>query len=459
MNTFDLVVIGAGPAGYVAAIRASQLGMKVAVIDDRLWPGGTCLNVGCIPSKSLLHASELYEEMRHKAEPFGLLFEGARVNFERMQGYKENVIESLGKGVLSLFQKNRIEYIQAKAFIQGSNTVLAGEKVLTTDRILLACGSQPQEMAILPFDEKRVLSSTGALGLDHVPKSMIVIGAGVVGLELASVYRRLGTQVTVLEATDTVCPFLDHEFSHSLKSIMMEQGLDLHVKANVLEAQVNDYVSLEVELEGHKQRFEAEVVLVAIGRKPASQNLGLEALGVALDSRSRVIINDRFQSSVPSIFAVGDLVEGPMLAHKASEEAIVAVESIAGIDSCIHYASIPNVIYTYPEVAVVGFTEQEVKAARKDCLVGAYPIRFNSRSQCYGVSEGMVKIIADVQSHRILGVHILSAQASEMIGMGVICVRSGMTLEDLCKAPQAHPTISESIKEAALKALGRAIHQ
>lgn len=459
MDTFDLIVIGAGPAGYIAAIRASQLGMKVAVVDDKEWPGGTCLNIGCIPSKSLLHASELYEEMRYKAEPFGLLFEGARVNFERMQGYKKNVIESLGQGVVSLFQKNGIRYIKARAYLKSATEVQAGDQLLKAERLLLASGSIPQELDILPFDEKRVLSSTGALNLDHIPKTMIVIGAGVVGLELASVYRRLGTQVTVLEAMSTVCPFLDQQVSRLLTHIMVEQGLDLHVNARVKRASVSDHISLEVELEGQTQIFDAEVVLVSVGRKAASHGLGLEAVGVKMDERGRVLINDRFQTSIPSIFAVGDLVEGPMLAHKASEEAMVAVESMAGIDSCIHYASIPNVIYTYPEAASVGFTEDEVRAAKRDCLVGTFALRYNSRSQCAGESEGLVKIVADSSTHRILGVHIVSAQASEMIGMGVICVRSGMTLEELCKSPQAHPTISESLREAALKALGRAIHQ
>lgn len=459
MSSFDLVVIGAGPAGYVAAIRASQLGMKVAVIDERSLPGGTCLNVGCIPSKSLLHASQLYYEMRHKAQPFGLMFDAASIDFSKMQQFKQEVVSSLGSGVLSLFQKNGIHFIQGKARLRDAYTVEVEQQLIQADRILLATGSSPRELEGLPFDEKRILSSSGALNLDHIPKSMIVVGAGVIGLELASVYRRLGTQLTILETASVVCPFLDQDLSIALTKTMRQQGLDIWLEAKIENVKLGDNIGVEVSIKGKKRFIEAETILVAIGRKAASEGLGLEDVGVKVDQHGRVLINDLFQTTIPSIFAVGDLVEGPMLAHKASEEALVAVETMAGIESSIHYATIPNVIYTHPEVASVGFSESEVRGAHGDCLVGTFPIRFNSRSKCSAELDGLVKIVADSKTHRILGVHIVSSVASEMIAVGTLCVRSGMTLENLCQAPQAHPTLSEAIREAALKALGRALHQ
>lgn len=458
MKRWDLVVIGAGPAGYVAAIRASQLGMKVAVIDERELPGGTCLNVGCIPSKALLHATELYEEMSHKSETFGLLFESASVDFSKMQQFKESVVDSLGHGVLSLFEKNGIHFIKGRAVLKEANWVQVGEELLETERVLLAMGSFSSELKDLAFDEKRVLSSTGALNLDHIPLSMIVVGAGAIGLELASVYRRLGTQVTVLESASVVCPFLDPDISLAMTKSMRKQGLDIVLEAQIEKVTVGDSVCLEATIKDQKRVFEAEVILVAIGRRAATHSMGLEEVGVKMDERSRIIINDHFQTNIPSIFAVGDLVEGAMLAHKASEEAVVAVECMAGLETSIHYASIPNVIYTNPEIACVGFTEPEVRAAQGDCLVASIPMRFNARAKCSNETEGLIKIVASAKTHRILGVHIMSAKASEMISAGVLCMKLAMTLEDLAGATQSHPTLSESLREVALKALGRDIH-
>lgn len=462
---FDLTVIGSGPGGYVAAIRAAQLGMKTALIEKRETFGGTCLNVGCIPSKSLLHSSELFSTVQNHAHEMGV--EGScSLNFSKMMVKKEGAVAGLVQGVAGLLKKHKVTTYHGTATFVDANTIevdgKSGKNSISSKNILLATGSEPTPLPFLPFDEENIVSSTGALSLQEVPKELIVVGAGVIGVELASVYARLGSQVTIVELLDEICFGLDHHLSHAFLSILKKQGLQFYLGAKVLSGEVGKgrYKStLKVEYGGERVELKGNKVLVAVGRRPYSRNLSLDAVGIQKDQRGFVPVNGNFQTSVPNIYAIGDLIEGPMLAHRASDEAIACVDCLAGKKAQVNYLAIPSVIYTSPEVASVGFTESEAKKLGLGLIVGKSYFRGNARARCGHESEGLVKVIGDKSTGRLLGLHILGPSASEMIGEGVICIEKSGLVHDLAYTPHAHPTLSETIKEAALAALGQPLHQ
>lgn len=457
---YDLIVIGAGPGGYVAAVRAAQRGMKTLCIDRRESGGGTCLHVGCIPSKTLLQASEHYAFLRDQGQKQGIFTHGLRYDWPVMQQRKEEIVASLTTGIGSLFQTQGVHFQQGSASLLTPNSVeiVQGEKRTTVQgkTILLATGSEPITLPFLPFDEHVVLSSTGALSLKKVPQSLLVVGGGVIGVELASVYTRLGSKVTVVEMLSQICPSLDHSLSRSLERSLTKQGITFQLSTQVLGAEIaqeanRPYVKLNIEREGKADMLEAEVVLVAIGRRALSKELQLEKVGLQVDKRGFLPVNAAYQTATPSIYAIGDLVEGPMLAHRASEEGYAVVEALAGYTIPVEEWLIPNVIYTNPEVATVGWTEQEAKGV--DLLVGQVPMRAIPRARCSGEMDGFVKVVGHRQTGKLLGLHMICQHASEMIGEGVIALKKQATLRDLAYAPHAHPTLSEAIKEACLAAL------
>lgn len=459
MESYDIVVIGSGPGGYVAAIRAAQLGFKTACIEKEQTLGGTCLNVGCIPSKALLYSSEEYQFIQKHAKDHGIEVSDVKVDFSQMMKRKTGVVSSLVHGVAGLFKKNQIEWVKGTAKLLSGNEIQVGKEKIHAKNIILATGSQSISLPFLPFDEKIVISSTGALSLPEIPKKLIVIGAGVIGVELASVYSRLGTEVVIVEMLDRICPAMDTSMSKGLLQILKKQGLQFYLSAKVIGGEIKKKgVSLQVVHEEKNLNLEADHVLVAVGRRPYSEGLGLQEAGIRISNKGFVEVNQNFQTSLPSVYAIGDLIEGVMLAHRASEEGVAVVEQLAGLRPHVNYLAIPNVIYTDPEVASVGLTEQETKEAGLKPLVGSCLFRANSRARCMDHTDGVVKIIGDAHSGRLVGMHILGPQASEMIGEGMIAIEKKATVADIAYAPHAHPTLSESIKEAALNALGYAIH-
>ncbi len=448
---YDLVVIGAGPGGYVAAIRAAQLKMKVALIDKRKELGGTCLNVGCIPSKALLQATEEFHRIQTQAAELGILVKESGMDFDKMMQRKEKVVGALVNGVAGLVKKNGVEVIEGEAELVSSTEVKVGDQIIEAKSIILANGSESIELPMLPFDEERVVSSTGALSLKKLPEKLCVIGAGVIGVELASVYARLGSKVTVIELLDQICTPLDLAAAKQLQKSLEKLDVTFHLKTKLTKGEVKDKVHLTAE--GVTE--EADVVLVAVGRKPNSRGLDSK---VELGKRGDVIVDGAFQTSLPNVYAIGDLIDGPMLAHRASEEAVVLVESLAGHRSKIDYMTIPNVIYTHPEVATVGLSEEEAKASNIDPLIGTFHLRANARARTSLAGDGFVKVVGDKKTGRLLGVHIVAPHASEMIGEAVLGIKKRVTVEEIANLPHAHPTLSESLKEAALNALGRTIH-
>ena len=457
--TYDVAVIGAGPGGYVAAIRAAQLGLKTVCIEKGKTLGGTCLNVGCIPSKALLQSSEQYEWFANQAPDHGIASKGLTVDFKQMMDRKGEVVDNLVQGVAGLFKRNQITRIEGEAQLISPTQIKIGNEQIEAKNIILATGSEPIELPFMPFDEKVIISSTGALILPKIPKKMILIGAGVIGVELASVYRRLGTKVTIIEMLDRVCPGMDLAVSRALYKIFKKQGLIFHLSAQVTAAEVSkNKVTVTFTQKDESQTIEADVVLVGVGRRPYSKGLNLEKLDIALDSKGLVSVNGNFQTIHSNIYAIGDLIEGPMLAHRASEEGVAVAEIIAGKTPHVNYMAIPNVIYTHPEVASLGLTEEEAKELGIEILTGTYQFRGNARARCAGDLEGFVKVIGDKKTHRLLGMHIVGPHASEMIGEGVIAMEKRATLEDIGHASQAHPTLSEAIKEAALAAFDKPIH-
>lgn len=462
-ESYDLVVVGAGPGGYVAAIRGAQLGLKTACIEKRSTLGGTCLNVGCIPSKALLQSSEHYAFLGHEANEHGIDIKGASPNLKQMMERKAGVVKGLTDGIAGLLKKNRVTRIQGMGRLLSPNEIEVddgGKKsTLRASHILLATGSEPIELPFMKFDEKQIISSTGALSLKKVPKKMLVIGGGVIGVELASVYRRLGSEVIVIEMLDQICAGMDHTLTKVLLQTLKKQGIQFHLKSKVLSCkQTKSKVSLEVEVGGSTQTLDGDVALVAIGRKPYTEGLGLEAAGVQMTERGRVLVNGNFQTTSAPIYAIGDVVDGPMLAHKASEEGVAAVECIANQKGHVNYMAIPNVVYTSPEVASVGLTEKEAKAAGVKVKLGQSFFKGNARARCAGEDDGLVKIVGCKNSDRVVGVHIIGPHASELIGEGMLAIQNEALVEDLASSPAAHPTLSEAIKEAALQCQGKAIH-
>lgn len=452
---YDVIVIGSGPGGYVSAIRCAQLGMKTACVEKGPL-GGTCLNIGCIPSKTLLHSSELFYSLSHHMPEHGIKIEKAGYDFPAMMSRKQKVVEDFNQGVAFLFKKNKITHLKGTATLISKNTVSVDGKEVGAKSIIIATGSEPIQLPFLPVDEKRVVTSEGALSLEKVPKKMIVIGAGVIGVELGSVYNRLGAEVIFIEFLPKICPTMDDDISKAFQKILEKQGLIFHLNSKVTAADVDsDTITLSV----GEEKYEADVVLCSIGRRAYTDNLGLEKVGIEVTKQGMIPINGRFQTKIPNIYAIGDVVEGPMLAHKASEEGIAVAELLAGEKPTIDYLAIPNVIYTDPEVAAVGLTEQEAKKFDREIKVGSFPFSINSRAKCTGQTEGLVKIVSDGKTDILLGIHIVGSNASEMIAEGVLAIEEGITTLELANTSHAHPTLSEAIKEAALAALGRPIHR
>ena len=469
-ENFDLIVIGSGPAGYVAAIRAAQLGFKTACIEKDKTYGGTCLNVGCIPSKALLDSSEQYHHAKTKLQKHGVMVGEVQLDLSQMMKRKESVVRQLVNGVAGLFKKNKIEGITGTAkLLPGTGperqveVEMDGKKrILSSKRVLLATGSVPTQLPFLPFDGKNVLSSTEALALSEVPKHLVVIGGGVIGLELGSVWLRLGAKVTVVEFQDRICSIVDKQVGNELQKSLIKQGMEFKLATKCTGAVQNGSGGMTVNLEeiatGTKIQLDCDKILVSTGRRPYSEGLGLDAVGIKIDKAGTVSVNDHYQTTVAGIYAVGDLIPGPMLAHKAEEEAIAAVELMAGQAGHVNYSAIPNVIYTWPELASVGQTEEELKAKGATYKVGTFPFLANGRAKAMEESEGIVKILADQKTDRLLGVHIVGPWASTLIAEGVTLMEFGGSAEDLARTCHAHPTLSEVVKEAALAVNKRQIN-
>lgn len=460
---YDLIVIGAGPGGYVAAIRAAQLGLKVACIDKRKEPGGTCLNVGCIPSKHLLHASHLYDAAKHHATSFGIHYDNLSFNFDEMIEGKKRTVEQFTSGIKYLFSKNGVDFHNGVATILSPTRVsidLDGKQTThQTKKILIASGSAPIELPFLPFDEKRILSSTGALALQSVPKRLTVIGAGVIGLELGSVYARLGSAVTVLEYMPDIIPEFDTSVKKQFLKLLKKQGFDFHLRAKATGADLSGQeITLNYEVDGKANSLTTDAILVAVGRRPYTKDLGLENLGIVTNERSQIAVAGDFQTAVSGVYAIGDVIDGPMLAHKAEEEGIVAVECMQGLKSTLSYPTIPSVIYTHPEVASVGLTEQACQTEGIEYLAAQFPFKANSRAGVIGEGEGFVKMIMQKKTRRLLGAHIIGPQAGELIQECVLALKEKLTVDALAHTPHAHPTLSEALKEAALALQDGPIH-
>ncbi|AFB26403.1 MULTISPECIES: dihydrolipoyl dehydrogenase [spotted fever group] len=458
MQEFDLVVIGSGPAGYTGSIRAAQLGMKVACIEKSDTLGGTCLNIGCIPSKALLNSSEKYEAALKHFENIGITAD-VKLDLQKMLANKDKVVLDLTKGIESLFAKNKVTRIKGEAKISSSNIVEVNKEQIKAKNILITTGSSVIEIPNIKIDEEFIVSSTGALKLSKVPENLIVVGGGYIGLELGSVWRRLGAKVTVIEYAPSIVPMLDKEIATQFMKLQQKQGIEFKLNTKVLSAEVKSgKVNLTIEEDGKSSVVTSDVVLMAVGRKAYTQNLGLESVGIITDKQGSIEINDRFQTAVSNIYAVGDVVKGAMLAHKAEEEAVAAVEIMAGQAGHVNYNLIPSVIYTYPEVASVGETEEQLKEKGINYKVGKFPFLANSRARAIGSTEGMVKILADSKTDRVLGAHIIGADAGTLIAALTAYMEFGAASEDIARTCHAHPTLSEAIKEAALSVDKRTIN-
>jgi dihydrolipoamide dehydrogenase len=465
-STFDLVVIGAGPGGYVAAIRAAQLGMKVACVEKSRTLGGTCLNVGCIPSKALLDSSELYHLAQERFKRHGIGFDGLRLDLAAMLARKDGVVKSLTDGVRFLFRKNKIEPIFGTARVNSPTLVKVsknegGEIELEAGHILLATGSAPVKLPFLPFDGRTVVDSTGALAFASVPKHLVVVGAGYIGLELGSVWKRLGARVTVIEFLPRIVPSADLEMGGLLQKSLTKQGLEFHLETKVTGASIEGAgATVRAEkTDGTKLNVECDRILVAVGRRPFIEGLGLAEAGVVIESKTgKVPVDGRFRTNIPTISAIGDLIEGPMLAHKAEDEGIAFAELVAGRPGHVNYGTIPGVIYTWPELASVGLTEEQAKDSGLQYKVGKFPFLANGRAKAMDETEGIVKILAHANTDRVLGVHILGPRASDLIAEAVAVMEFAGSAEDIARTCHAHPTLSEAVREAALAVDGRMIH-
>ncbi len=460
-ESFDLIVIGAGPGGYVAAIKAAQLGMKVACVEKRAALGGTCLNVGCIPSKALLHASEMYEETLKHAPDYGIKTGKVTLDLKTMMKRKSEAVTGLTEGIAFLFKKNKVEWLKGEGKITGKGEVTVGKTKYATKNILIATGSDVMNLPGVEVDEKTIVSSTGALELSEVPKKLVVIGAGVIGLELGSVWRRLGAEVEVIEFLDRITPGMDDDLSKQFQRTLEKQGMVFKLGHKVTGAKKSAKgVTLTVEPAkgGKAETITADVVLVCIGRKAYTEGLGLKEVGVKLDERGRVEVDGHFQSSVPGIYAIGDVIKGPMLAHKAEDEGVAVAEILAGQKPHINYDAIPGVIYTWPEVASVGKTEEQLKEAGIAYKTGKFPFMANSRGRSVGQTEGFVKILADAKTDEVYGVHILGPDAGTIIAEAALALEYRASSEDIARTCHAHPTLNEAVKEAALATFAKAIH-
>jgi len=465
LMSHDLIVIGAGPGGYVCAIRAAQLGMKVAVVEKRKTLGGTCLNVGCIPSKALLYASEMFEEAGHGLAPLGVVVAQPKLDLAAMMKHKDETVASNVNGVAFLFKKNKIDWVVGEGRIAAPGKVAVKaadgkETILEAKTIVIATGSDVARLPGVEIDEKTIVSSTGALSLAKPPKKLIVVGAGVIGLELGSVWRRLGAEVTVVEFLDRILPGMDGEVAKQFQRMLEKQGFKFHLGHKVARAEKSASgvkAAIEPAAGGEAKTLEADIVLVAIGRRPYTQGLGLEAIGVAME-RGQIVIDKRFATNVPGVYAIGDVVRGPMLAHKAEDEGVALAEILAGQAGHVNYDVIPGVVYTSPEIASVGKTEEELKAAGVAYSVGKFPFTANGRARAMRHTDGFVKVLADAASDRVLGVHIVGFGAGEMIHEAAVLMEFGGAAEDLARTCHAHPTMSEAVKEAAMAVAKRAIH-
>lgn len=458
---YDVVVIGAGPGGYVCAIRAAQLGFKVACVEKRATLGGTCLNVGCIPSKALLQSSENYHAAGHDFAAHGVLIESVKLDLAKMQARKADIVGANVKGVEFLFKKNGITWLKGHGKVEGTGRLSVDGKPVTAKHIIIASGSDSANLPGIEVDEKVIVTSTGALELSEVPKRLVVIGGGVIGLELGSVWHRLGAEVTVVEFLDRLVPGTDNEVATQFQKLLTKQGFKMKLGHKVTKAEKTKkgvVLSIEPSAGGTVETLEADVVLVAVGRTAASKNMGLEEAGIALDKRGRVEVDAHYATNVSGIYAIGDVIAGPMLAHKAEEEGVALAELLAGQAGHVNYDAIPGVIYTWPEVASVGFTEEQLKEKGVGYKTGKFPFLANGRARALGMTDGFVKVLADKQTDRVLGVHIIGPAAGELIAEATMAIEFGASAEDIGRVCHAHPTLSEAVKEAALGADNRAIN-
>ena len=460
-SPYDVIVIGSGPGGYVCAIRCAQLGLKTACVEKRETLGGTCLNIGCIPSKAMLQASEKYEEARHGLAAMGVKVDGVSLDLPALMAHKDSVVKSNTTGIEYLFKKNKVDWLKGLGTITAPDTVEVAGTAHRTKAIVVATGSDVMPLPGVAIDEQRIVSSTGALSLPAVPEHMVVIGGGYIGLEMGSVWARLGAKVTVVEFLDFILPGMDREVGKQMQRILAKQGLAFRLGTKVTGAATTEAgVTLTVEPAqgGAAETLEADTVLVSIGRRPHTEGLGLEAVGVALDDRKRIRTDGHWRTTVPGIYAIGDVIAGPMLAHKAEEEGVAVAELLAGQSGHVNYGAIPGVVYTFPEVATVGKTEEQLKDEGVAYRTGKFPFTANGRARAMNATDGFVKVLADARTDRVLGVHILGAEAGTMIAECAMAMEFGASAEDIARTCHAHPTLNEAVKEAALAVDGRPLH-
>ena len=462
---YDVVVIGGGPGGYVAAIRAAQLGLKTACVEKRGALGGTCLNIGCIPSKALLQSSHKYEEAAHALALHGVKVQGVGLDLAAMMTRKDRVVSDLTKGVEFLFNKNKVAYVKGAGRFTGANRIAVGsdgkDEGIEAKNFIIATGSEVMPLPGVEIDEQQIVSSTGALALPKVPGHLVVVGGGYIGLEMGSVWRRLGAKVTVVEFLDRIVPGMDGEVGKQLQRVLAKQGMTFRLSTKVIAAKKSKTgvtLTLEPAAGGTAESLEADIVLVAIGRRPYTNGLGLETAGVAIDNKGRVKTDAHFRTNVAGIYAIGDVIAGPMLAHKAEEEGVAVAEILAGQAGHVNYETVPGIVYTWPEVATVGKTEEELKTAGIDYKSGKFPFTANSRARCNAETDGFVKILADAKTDRVLGAHVIGPEAGTIIHECVMAMEFGGSAEDIARAFHGHPTLNEAVKEAALAVAGRAIH-